>query len=237
MALTPQVARPAVCPAGPVSGGGARGEIILIHRNPVISSPARALAPQPSGLSGGRLLLARSPEKSAAARRARAPRRAHPWYVARPLPSPVRADRGRSPRLSVGLALEGIPLQRGNAPSSAQTHCRPRSVLQRAVESLLPIRRIGASGYEGRMRIAWPCPAVGEPCGPGGPLGLQLACHGRLQEFLAQTAELEDCRSGVASRPFPSSWHPSSNSAPPASIRSLLPILRTHLQHLKMQER
>ena len=38
---------------------------------------------------------------------------------------------------------------------------------------------------------------------PGGPLWLQRACHSRLPEILARTAEMEDCRAGVASAASP----------------------------------
>ena len=146
------------CRAGEQGGG-----LILSHRIPVISSPSRALAPRPSGLYGGRPLPARPPEKSAAARQARAPRRAQPWYIPWPLPSLVRAGYRPVAQARCESSVGGDPPQRGHAPSFARSHCRPRSVLQRAVEGLLPPRRISASRYEGGMRIGWPRPAVGEP--------------------------------------------------------------------------
>ena len=152
-----------------VSGRGARGCAHLNHRGPVSISPYRTRAPEPYSLQ-------RTPAVSPVAREecvretGQGSPRGSTLICCRPLPPSgpmtVRADLGRSPWLSatVRVRRRGTPPLRGQAPSFAEPRCRPRSVMRRrVVESLLRIWRIGASGGEGGMHIAWPRPAVVEP--------------------------------------------------------------------------
>ena len=70
--------------------------------------------------------------------------------------------------------------------------------------TLAEVRFLALMGERGTGTRASSCPfdPVAAPT-PGGPLGLQQACRGRLPEILARAAEMVDCRAGVASAASP----------------------------------